>query len=265
MPAARSWSVASGVDESMDARNDHSLPPSAVEELGYWEHEFAGNGTNAAETKKRLDPARRHESFPPLVATLLPVLRQAFASSGPLPCFELGSGPMSTLAHGVETGQLAVTAVDVLADHYAELLRRHGLDYPVRPVRGAGETLLEQFPGRTFPLVYASNSLDHTDDLPRAFDNLVRLTAPGGVLVLQHHLTEGSHRNWSDSHHWDLDLGNRGLRATHRTGGGHELGQRADLEVVYLCYRSYALDGWIDVVYRRRPAADSMSPAASPQ
>ena len=236
----------------MDANDIRDLPPSAVEELGYWEQEFGGAGTNAAETRRRLDPATRQESFPPLVATLLPLLRRMFTISGPVPCFELGSGPMSNLAWGVDQGLLTVTAVDVLAEHYAALLRRYGVDYPVRPVKGSGETLREHFAERTFPLVYASNSLDHTDDLPRSFDNLVHLVAPGGVLALQHHLTEGSHRNWSDSHHWDLDLGNRGLCATHRTGRRYELGQRPDLEIVYLCYRSYALDGWIDIVYRRR-------------
>ncbi len=231
------------------------LPPSAREELGFWQQELTLAGTHPGEVAKRLDPSRRQEAFPPLVATMLPSLRQSLGLAGPVRCLEIGSGPLSTLAFGVDSGQLEVTAVDVLADDYAALLRRHGHDYPVRPVFGRAETLHERFPLGSFHLTYASNSLDHTDDLPAAFDNLVRMTMPGGVMVLQHHLTEGSHRNWSDSHHWDLDLGRRGLRATHRTGLCHELGQRDDLDLVYLCYRSYALDGWIDVVYqRRRPA-----------
>lgn len=229
------------------------LPPSAVEELGFWEAELAQRGQHAEDIGRRLDPLRREADFPAFLRDpVLPALAGHFGQAGPLRCLELGPGPLSSLAWGVDRGLLAVTAVDVLATEFAELRRRHGIrDYPVAAVPGRGETLLEQFGEARFHLAYVRNALDHTDDLPRSFDNLVRSVMPGGGLALQHHLNEGSHRNWSDSHHWNLDLGDRGLAATDRQGTRHELSRRADLELVYLSYRSYLLDGWIDVLYRR--------------
>lgn len=230
------------------------LPASALEELAFWERELAGTGIHAGELAPRIDPGRRAEVFPPLLAQpLIPMLRARLRSSGPLRCLEIGTGPLSTLAHGVACGWLDVTGVDVLAEHYRRLLRRHGLDgYPVLPRPGRAEDLPAMFEPASFDLVYACNALDHTDDAPLAFANLVTMARPGAAIVLQHHLNEGSHREWSDSHHWNLDLGDGGLRITGRDGSTHHLGDRDDLELTYLNYRSYALDGWIDAVYLRR-------------
>jgi SAM-dependent methyltransferase len=228
------------------------LPPSAVEELGFWEGELTGAGKHPEVVRARLDPATRESEFPPfLSAPILPMLAGHFETS-PLRCLELGPGPLSSLAWGVEQGLLDVTAVDVLAVEFCELLERHGHgDYPVKPVPGRGETLLEQFGEEGFHLTFVRNALDHTDDLPLAFDNLVKCTKPGGALVLCHHLNEGSHQEWSDSHHWNLDLSHAGLRAQDRSGTWHELADRKDLELVYLSYRGYLLDGWIDAIYQR--------------
>ncbi|MCB9898240.1 MAG: class I SAM-dependent methyltransferase [Planctomycetes bacterium] len=233
--------------------DESSLPPSAVEELGFWRDELALRGKHADSVRRRLDPAQRAVEFPDFLRDpVIPLLRGVFSTTEPLTCLELGSGPLSSLAWGVDAKLLDVTAVDVLADHYRALLDEHGHGaFPVRPVAGTGETLLERFDPESFQLVYVRNALDHTDDLPRSFDNLVRLTTEGGAIVLQHHLNEGSHREWSASHHWNLDLGARGLSATHRSGTTHEVGARKDLELVYLSYRSYLLDGWIDVIYRK--------------
>ena len=230
------------------------LAPSALEELAFWERELAGSGLHADELAPRITPTRRAEAFPPLLSSsLVPMLRRRFGTDQPLRCLEIGTGPLSTLAHGVAVGWLDVTGIDVLADHYRELLARHGLaDYPVQPQAGRAEDLLEMFAQGSFDLVYACNSLDHTDDAPRSFANLVAMTRPGGALVLQHHLNEGTHREWSDSHHWNMDLGDGGLCVTGRDGRTWPLGRRDDLELAYLSYRSYALDGWIDAVYLRR-------------
>lgn len=238
----------------MDTSLEQDLPPSAVEELAFWSEELAMRGRHRDEIARRLDPARRHEVFPRLLAdVVVPRLRSKFGVKGPISCLELGSGPVSTLAYGVQAGLLTVKAVDVLASHYEALLRRHGIvDYPVAPRPGTGEGLLQHFGREAFHMTYACNALDHTENAPRSFDNLVELTMRGGAIVLQHHLNEGTHRSWSDSHHWNLDLGAHGLTATSRDGRVFDLGRRDDLELAYLNYRSYALDGWIDAVYVRR-------------
>ena len=238
----------------MSADRRHALPPCALEELGFWEEELRLAGKHPEIIRNRLDPARRAIEFPSFLADpVLPIVRRHFGLDGPARCLELGPGPLSSLAWGVDQGLLDVTAVDVLADEFGALLDRFGIDYPIRPVRGAGETLAEQFEAGSFHVVFVRNALDHTDDAPRSFANLVRMARPGGgILLLQHHLNEGDHREWSASHKWNLDIGAKGLSVTGRDGVRHELATQHDLELVYLSYRSYLLDGWIDAVYRRR-------------
>jgi hypothetical protein len=230
-----------------------SLPPSAVEELGFWEGELKLRGKHPEDIARRLDPRRRREVFPRMLAEpILPLLRQHFRLDRPAKCVEIGPGPLSTLAWGVDEGLLEVHAVDVLATEFAALLARHDITYPVRPIPGTGEDLLAWFPPASFELAYARNALDHTDDAPRTFDHLVKLVRVDGAIVLQHHLQEGTRQGWSASHKWNLDLGEGGLVATRRGGVRIELGRRDDVELLYVEYRSKLLDGWIDVVYRRR-------------
>ena len=42
------------------------------------------------------------------------------------------------------------------------------------------------------------------------------MTRPGGAIVQQHHLNEGTHREWSASDHWNMGLGDGGLCVTGR-------------------------------------------------
>jgi len=229
------------------------LAASAREEIGFWERELALEGKHPEVVQRRLDPETRIEEFPPvLLHQVIPFVQQTFELEGPARCVEIGSGPLSTLAHGVEAGLLDLTAVDVLAEAYGELLERTGNgDFPVRPVAGAAETLLDVVPEDECHIAFARNALDHTDDIARSFDSLVRTLLPGGALVLEHHLREGTRQQWSDSHHWDLDVDGGALVATGRSGQRLVLSERDDLELVYLQFRSDLLDGWIEHVFRR--------------
>lgn len=229
------------------------LAASAREELGFWERELALDGKHPEVVRRRLDPATRIEEFPPLLLQhVIPFVQEAFGLDGPARCVEIGSGPLSTLAHGVTAGLLELTAVDVLAEAYVELLRRTGhADFPVRPIAGTAEGLLDVVPEGHFHIAYARNALDHTEDIARSFDALVHALVSGGVLVLEHHLREGTRQEWSDSHNWDLDIQGDALVATGREAERIVLSDRGDLELVYLQHRSDLLDGWIEHVFRR--------------
>ena len=232
--------------------NDPALPASAQEELGFWSEELSLDGNFADVLRGRVEKSRRKEEFPAFLDPILPILQARFQLTGPARCIEIGSGPLSTLSWGVDAGVLDVTALDVLADEYAVLLERAGIeDFPVRPRNLGAEDICEHYSDESFHLAFARNSLDHTLDVPRAFDNLVRVLRPDGLLVLQHHVNEGSRQNWSDSHQWNLDMVSGPLTATKRSGESFTLFPRADPEPVLVSYRSYVLDGWMDLAFRK--------------
>lgn len=234
------------------AEPDWADTPSAREELEFWTREFEGGGQFSEVLGARLDPARREAEFPELLSHgVLDLLEKQFAPGRPLRGLEIGPGPLSTLAWGVDQGRIDVTAVDVLGDQFARLIDRFAPDFPIRPMTGRGEDLPQILGPEPFEFVYVRNAIDHTDDLPTVFTNMVRLTRPNGAIVLQHHLNEGSHREWSASHKWNLDHGIKGLMATDRDGGKHNFADRDDIQLEYLHYRSYVFDGWVDAIYRR--------------
>ncbi len=74
-------------------------------------------------------------------------------------------------------------------------------------------------------------------------------TERGGLIVLLHFIDEGSHSEWSDAHKWNLCHGTFGLDAVSATGERFELGERDDLELRYVSYRSISDHRAIDVVY----------------
>jgi len=236
----------------IDSYND--LAPSAREEIEYWALELKLEGVHAQSLRDRLDPTRRTLQYPAaLLDPLVELLRERFRLVGRVRCVELGSGPVSSLAAGVDSGHLDVTAVDVLADQYAELRGQYQFeDYPVQPIAGTGEALLEAVEEDWAHVTFVANALDHVDDLPLVFDNLVRATKRGGFIVLIHFLDEASHSEWSDAHKWNLNLGARGLAAVNTTGEQFQLGGREDLDLRFVSYRSISDHRGIDVVYERR-------------
>lgn len=223
------------------------------EELAFWDSELSLKGRFAEFTKKRIDHKQRKEEFPTGVFdATVPLLEQHFGAKRPFKCIELGSGPLSNLAYGVDTGLLDVTAVDVLADDYKYLYEKYGLlDFPIKPVPGGGETLADLFEKESFHYAYARNALDHTEDIVLSFRNLVSLTKKNGYIILQHFVREGSKNDWSDTHQWDIELTSNGLVAFNSRGQEFSLQKDCSLEFSMVSYRSVEFDRWLEIVLKR--------------
>jgi SAM-dependent methyltransferase len=233
----------------MQGGEGHSdLDASQREELEFWGLELQKLGQFRDVVEKRLDPAARISEYP------LGIFSKIYQHNRykQLKVLEIGSGPISTLAYGVDHGQLVVTAVDILGDRYRELMERLGIIYPVVPENGRAEELDRKFQAGSFDCAFARNALDHTQDLPLAFDNLVRCVRPGGFIVLMHAVSEGASNHWSPSHKWNLDFEKGGLTATNKRGEVHLLEKQNNLEIEYLNYASVLFGRWIDVLYRKR-------------
>ncbi|OGW37108.1 MAG: hypothetical protein A2Y97_02405 [Nitrospirae bacterium RBG_13_39_12] len=224
------------------------------EELNFWDTELSLKGKFGEFTKKRIDPKQRKEEFPTLIFdAVLPLLDEHFGASGrPFKCVELGSGPLSNLAYGVDAGLIDVTAVDILAEGYGHLYEKYNLlDYPVKPISGSGEVLTDLFEGETFHCAYARNSLDHTQDILLSFKNLVSLVKRNGYIILQHFVREGSRSDWNNTHQWDLELTANGFVAFNSKGEEFQLQKGCNVEFSYVFYRSVEIDRWMDIVLKK--------------
>jgi SAM-dependent methyltransferase len=162
-------------------------------ELDFWRGYIARNGARVS------DPACWEDAFPTALRRWLEAMG---AGRRQLAVLELGSGPVSLLAWGVEQRLFQLTAVDPLADEYAHLMA--GCTYPVEPTMGHGEQLSRLFPRRSFDLAYSSNALDHTRDPRECMRQLAMIVKDGGLLYCEGFLHEGTNAEWEGLHQHDL-------------------------------------------------------------
>src|SRR5262245_15815490 len=169
--------------------------PQYLDELKFWEQTIRTCPAGV------FDPQVRDAAFP---AELADVLKQVAATGRQPRVLEVGSGPLSLLAAGVDRALFDLVAVDPLAVAYRNLLRMYGIRYPIDPIAGRGETLAAQFPLTRFDAVYCSNALDHTRSPIRSIAQMCDVLRPGGFLVLEGFVREGSEGGWAGLHQHDL-------------------------------------------------------------
>jgi SAM-dependent methyltransferase len=117
---------------------------------------------------------------------------------------DVGSGPLTILGKRWDDRTLEITATDPLAEQYAMLFERVGTTPPVMPVHSVAEQLTDTFDESSFDLVYARNCLDHGYDPLQAILEMVKVTKPGCVVLLQHAINEGEHEGYGGLHQWNF-------------------------------------------------------------
>jgi len=170
--------------------------PAYVDEIKFWE------GILRTGTALVFDPKVRAIAVPAELRRCVVELATEFHGLPRL--LEVGSGPLSLLAGAVDEGLCTVVAVDPLARLYRQLLDRHGIAYPIRPRVGLGERLTQVFPQASFDLVYSSNALDHTRSPRRCLEHMCQILRPGGFLLLEGLVREGTAEHWKGLHQHDL-------------------------------------------------------------
>ncbi len=167
------------------------------------------------------NPESYKQRFP---SRLLPFID---AFDGTPHMLELGPGPKSHLGWGVYAGRITVVAIDPLADDYAEIIARAGVDYPIRPIKGFGEHLRDAVGDATFDMAYSSNAIDHSVDPKMCIANMTEMLRVGGVLYLEGFVNEGSEANFTGLHQHDIAL--EGEHLIHRDNHGKETPLTQDL------------------------------------
>ena len=193
-------------------------------ESDWWEHHLRRCTTIG-------DTSQRRAAFP---APLLPIVEEIGQRTGHRPkLLEIGPGPASLLAWGVEQDLFEITAIDPLAGRYQELLADHGLEYPVKPREGFAEELMVYFEPRSFDIVYSSNSLDHVMSPRKCMENIDLVVNRGGIVYLEGFCNEGSCGGWTGLHQHDLVPENGHLIHYDRKHRRTNLTENLDLSCVY--------------------------------
>jgi SAM-dependent methyltransferase len=124
---------------------------------------------------------------------------------------DVGAGPLTTLGKVWAGRDVELVPVDVLADHYDELLKDLKVVPVVRTIKADAEHLTEAFQEGSFDLVHARNSIDHCHDPVRAIDEMLAVTRPRGWILLRHLPNEATEQARSKStwpgagfHQWDF-------------------------------------------------------------
>ncbi len=182
---------------AVGGREPDEASPDYASEVQWWDSYLAKRPDGI------WDPGHRERAFPkPLIAHLTSLRGR---KNGRVKVLEVGSGPVSLLAWGVDQGLCEVTAVDPLAKQYEMMMARYyGRAYPIVPVEGIGEALLTLFDRESFDAVYSSNALDHASS-PRACLRAISLVVRrGGIVCVEGFTSEGTYECWRGLHQHDL-------------------------------------------------------------
>jgi SAM-dependent methyltransferase len=248
--------------------------PGFAIELAYWDRELSLQGSYPLAIRQRTDPALMQQALPP--HDLLPRIDELTQQLGRRPrVLDVGSGPLSMLAHGPQTGSFDLVATDPLAAHYQRLLQKHGYTPAYPQVPCFGERLGEAFAADSFDLVWIHNALDHSQQPHVVLQQAARVLRPGGYLLVQGWSREGTAEHWSGLHQHDLFLlpGGRLMCETRRGLGrfgtlvhrvlpfvrGRATTRRLDeglaLELVATGDPTPGVKQWIRVVWRKQAPA----------
>ena len=113
---------------------------------------------------------------------------------------DCGSGVVSILHGTVKGGNL--TSADLLGHGYAKFFDywAHGMTSPMA-ISCENLAFIDQF-----DVVHISNALDHTQDPQAAYNAMYRAVKPGGFLIVQGFVNEGTHEEWTGFHQFNIDI-----------------------------------------------------------
>ena len=207
-------------------------------ELAFWEYQIK---------YKPLPKNHNYKRFSFEIIPLLNILSELFGEeSKPYNLLDVGPGPRTILIEGYRSNLYNLKGIDPLANEYKKLIC--GREFLVQ---GTGEHLDAIYPSQSFHMVYASNSLDHTEDPLRCFKNMVNATIVNGIVVIRSAIKEGSRLNWSGLHQHDLFVDNGKLMHSERYSEATDLTEGLPI-VLYSYHKSYSgNDNLFLIIYRK--------------
>ncbi|MFN6272939.1 MAG: methyltransferase domain-containing protein [Microcystis sp.] len=124
-----------------------------------------------------------------------------------LKILDVGAGPVSVLGSYWPDGpEIDIYPIDPLADKYDLILQKVKLNPKARTILCYGEKITEKFPLSFFDLVHARNSLDHSYDPIKCFQEMLAVLKEDGYIYTGHSRNEGEKENYGGFHQWNFDI-----------------------------------------------------------
>lgn len=103
-----------------------------------------------------------------------------------------------------------VVAVDPLANLYHELLNNHSVFDTLRTQKCASEQLSRCLGREVVDVSIIINALDHSNNPAKAWQEVVKVTAPGGIACVYGNRDEARSMGGKGFHQWNFNLNARG-------------------------------------------------------
>ena len=147
----------------------------------------------------RLDPAQEVPHDLPIRALIEAVPDET------VEILDVGAGPLNPLGFTVPGKTLRIVPTDPLAEAFDDLLTELGVEPVVRTISVEGEHLHEYFDADRFHIACSFNALDHTYDPVAVIESMLKVTRPGGHVLLRHYRNEAEHELYRGLHQWNID------------------------------------------------------------
>lgn len=122
----------------------------------------------------------------------------------PVHILDVGSGPLTTLGKKIGSRNIEITATDLLAPYYDQILDKHAIAPCVRTTFADVENLTSKFSNNIFSMVYAKNCIDHTKNPLKAIGQMVAVVKESHFVVLEHAENEAENHNYIQLHQWNF-------------------------------------------------------------
>ncbi len=192
--------------------------------------------------------ATREKYFPAEILTKVDELQR---KNQVVQVLDVGCGPLSRLAWGVEARQIQLVAMDPLAAVYNFLLWAFRIHFPVRPIVCSGEDLLSVCQPDSFDIVFSQNALDHSRDPGLCIGNIAKVLKKKGLFYLAGFTKEGTKHKWLGLHKHDFYLNGGDLIWSNQKGQMVNLSRAHGLRCVYQDKPDYGVGDWFYALFEK--------------
>jgi SAM-dependent methyltransferase len=128
----------------------------------------------------------------------------AMLPPGPARVLDVGAGPITKAGTFVPGREVAIIAVDPLADIYAEIIAASGATVPLATQFAFGEDISARFDADSFDLILCTNALDHAIAPLWCLIEMLIVARQGASIILQHGVNEAEAENYTGFHQWNF-------------------------------------------------------------
>ena len=220
-----------------------------ISETYYWDNALNLEFEHSEGIDRCMDKGKREGAFPKSLLAFIKEIKEYKDSA--VKVLDVGSGPVSTLAWGVDQNLINVVAIDPLAHEYSKLMKRKNLDYPIIPIQGKGEELTKLFLNSKFDIVYSRNALDHSSSPLKCLNEMFALIDPGGFIYLEGVVNVGAAEDWKGLHQHNLIPENGHLVHYNKNGKLTNLTNGHKLKCVHQNKEKYQISDWYEIVFKK--------------